>query len=122
MKNLRFSLVPILLLLSHSIIFSQGGQLDPNFNNGNISLAGINNNAAGIWGGGGLQSDDKIIAFIVEGTTSKLVRYNKDGSIDSTFGVIQSVEGGRILKVMNDNNFLWVPQLEKLKNIVRMEI
>lgn len=103
MKNINIFLTALILFISSSSIFSQGGELDPNFNNANISLAGLDINATGIWGGGGLQNDDKIIAFIVEGFSSKLVRYNKNGSIDDTFGIIESQEGGRILKVMDDN-------------------
>lgn len=101
-------------LLFTTPLFAQDGVLDKSFGNNGIATTDLNNLHDGFTAMA-LQDDDKIILLGRTGTgipEAVIIRYNEDGSIDSTFGsngiVSTPLAGAQLnaVKVQNDGKIL----------------
>lgn len=108
MKKL-FTLLFVTLLLQSNLfsqILANAGAVDSTFNNGDFTFTGIDTIPAGgfLWGGE-MQSDGKIVALL-ERNGNHIVRFNTDGTLDESFGLVQTPERARSLKVLSDDRIL----------------
>lgn len=106
MNNFKLFFLFFITIILQNYLFAQSGVIDINFNNGNIALAevGASDLDGDTWGIG-IQSDGKILSFIDDSGT-KMIRFNKDGTIDSDFGTVTSSIRGRALAIQEDDKIL----------------
>ena len=89
-KKIGFLFYFVIILFNATSIFPQAGTLDATFGNGGIALTEFKDRSEAY--SVGVQSDNKIVVVgclfdWVTSTKFLLVRYNSDGSLDSTFGI-----------------------------------
>ena len=91
-QHIAFVLVLIAALVTSTSVLADGGALDPTFGVGGVvitDLGGASDTGINVV----LQSDGKII---MAGSGNVIVRYNPDGTLDTTFGT-----GGKLTSVIN---------------------
>lgn len=80
---LLFATTALAVLLASGVAWAAAGDLDPTFGGGDGVVV---NTQASHFGKTEVLSDGKIIVFGGRGTKGLLMRYNEDGTVDTTFG------------------------------------